>query len=580
MTQRKNSGDNNSQSAWQRSLPAQSLCWLGSFSLLSSGFVVAQTSPGIDNIVPTVKTQARSAKKVTTGKAVIISGTPKPESSKPKTEFSQRRAKLREILSVKKSSASSTKKPAPTVKVTTNEKGANTLRSRLKRSPTNSVVVKLKKKTPTTSPRVVIKQKPTQSKPTASTVRVSSPKKTRTILPQIDTASTPKKDYNNALIDPTNYGKKYQTPNSVVITGRKSGCTSVASGQGISGNCGASGQTASKKTQTAKKTTPSWLKASQNASITKVTPSRSVAAKPYNTDVSPNKVTSTEVAKTVLPSAAAKTYQATKTLQRVTSATPNVVKKAVKSVTPAIRSNTASRVASRSIPKQAYSSNRFIPQPSSFTPQTTVSEEAIAPSGGMLSAPIMANNSAPRPSAVAYDIPLASALPKVAYSSPAYSSNYNATGLAFPLSVPSAISSVFGWRQHPLTGTRRFHSGMDLAAAEGTPVLAAYSGQVEISDWVGGYGLTVVLNHNSAQQTLYGHMSELFVRPGQWVERGSVIGRVGSTGNSTGPHLHFETRQLTPNGWVATNPGAQLQQALSQFLQSLQTAQVVEDPGS
>ena len=572
MTQHKN-GDKNSHSAWQRSLPAQSLCWLGSFSLLSSGFVVAQTSPGIDNIVPTVKTQARGAKKVTQGQAVIISGTPKPESSKPKTEFSQRRAKLKEILSVKKSSASSTKKPAPTVKVTTNKKGASTLRSRLKRSRTNSVVVKLKKKTPTTSPRVVIKKKPTQSKPTASTVRVSSPKKTRTILPKIDTASTPKKDYNNALIDPTNYGKKYQAPNSVVITGLKSGCTSVASGQGISGNCAAS-------TQTAKKTTPSWLKASQNASIAKVTPSRSVAAKTKKTAVSPNQVTSTEVAKTVLPSATAKTYQATKTLQRVTSATPNLVKKAVKSVTPAIRSNTASRVASRSIPKQAYSSNRFIPQPSSFTPQTTVSEEAIAPSGGMLSAPIMANNSAPRPSAVAYDIPLASALPKVAYSSPAISSNYNATGLAFPLSVPSAISSVFGWRQHPLTGTQRFHSGMDLAAAEGTPVLAAYSGQVEISDWVGGYGLTVVLNHNSAQQTLYGHMSELFVRPGQWVERGSVIGRVGSTGNSTGPHLHFETRQLTPNGWVATNPGAQLQQALNQFLQSLQTAQVVEEPDS
>ncbi len=252
----------------------------------------------------------------------------------------------------------------------------------------------------------------------------------------------------------------------------------------------------------------------------------------------------------------------------------------MKSVTPAIRTNTASRVASRSVSKQAYNANRFIPQPSSFTPQVTVSKTAIAPSGGMLSAPIMANNSAPRPSAVAYNIPLASALPKVAYSGSAYSSNYNGTGLAFPLSVPSAISSVFGWRQHPLTGTQRFHSGTDLAAAEGTPVLAAYSGQVEISDWVGGYGLTVILNHNSAQQTLYGHMSETFVRPGQWVERGSVIGRVGSTGNSTGPHLHFETRQLTPNGWVATNPGAQLQQALNQFLQSLQTAQVVEDTDS
>lgn len=579
MTQHKN-GDKNSHSAWQRSLPAQSLCWLGSFSLLSSGFVVAQTSSGIDNIVPTVKTQARSAKKVTPGKAVIISGTPKPESSKPKVEFSKRRARLRQRLSVKKSSPSNTKKPK--VKVTTNKKGANSLRSRLRRSRTNSVVVKLKKKAPTTNPRVVIKKKnPTRVKPTAPKTR-SVPKKPRTILPRTTTVRKPKKDYKNALIDPTNYGKKYQAPNSVVITGRKSGCTSVASGQGISGNCAASTRrrVSSKKTTPAKKTTPSWLKASQNASIAKVTPSRSVAAKPKKTAASPLKVTSTKVTKkvtkTVLPSPPKNTYQASKTIKRVASATPNVVKKAVKSVTPAIRKNTASRVASRSVPKKAYSSNRFIPQPSTFTPQTTVSKEAIAPSAGMLSAPIMANNSAPRPSAVAYDIPLASALPKVAYSRPAY----NPTGLAFPLSVPSAISSVFGWRQHPLTGNQRFHSGIDLAAAQGTPVLAAYSGKVEISDWVGGYGLTVVLNHNSAQQTLYGHMSETFVRPGQWVERGTVIGRVGSTGNSTGPHLHFETRQLTPNGWVATNPGAQLQQALNQFLQSIQTAQVVEEPGS
>ncbi|MEO1558498.1 MAG: M23 family metallopeptidase, partial [Cyanobacteria bacterium J06632_19] len=240
------------------------------------------------------------------------------------------------------------------------------------------------------------------------------------------------------------------------------------------------------------------------------------------------------------------------------------------------RPKTASRAASRTLPKQAFNPNRFIPQPGSFTPQATVSEQPIAPSGGMLPAPVMANNFAPRPSAVAYDIPLASALPKVAYSGPAY----NPTGLAYPLSVPSAISSVFGWRQHPISGNRRFHTGIDIAAASGTPVLAAYSGKVEISDWVSGYGITVILNHNSAQQTLYGHMSETFVRPGQWVERGTVIGSVGSTGNSTGPHLHFETRQLTPNGWVATNPGAQLQLALNEFLKSIQTARVVEEPGS
>lgn len=564
MTQRKNSAHNNSQSAWQRSLPAQSLCWLGSFSLLSSGFVVAQTSPGIDNIVPTVKSsQPRGIKNLSRGGAVIVSGAPRPESSRPKVEFSQRRTRLRQRLS--------TKKAAPRVKVTTNKKKSSNLRTRLKRSRTNSVIVKLKKKAPTTRQRVVIKKNPAAAKlkPTAPKTRIASPKKPRTILPRTTTVRKPKKDYNNALIDPTNYGKKYQAPSSVVVTGRN-GCKSIATGQGVSGDCAAS---RSQTRVSSKKKTPSWLTASQNATVSKVTSSRSVA-KPKKTTSSPKAVSSREVTKTVLPAKSANTYRASKTIKRVAAATPNVVKKAVKPVTPAIRNNTQRKVSPRSIPKQAQ--NRFIPQPNSFTPQATVSQQPIAPSGGMLPAPIMANNLAPRPSAVAYDIPLASALPKVAYSGPAY----NPDGLVYPLSVPSAISSVFGWRKHPLTGDRRFHAGIDIAAASGTPVLAAYSGQVEIADWVSGYGVTVILNHNSAQQTLYGHMSEVFVRPGQWVERGTVIGRVGSTGNSTGPHLHFETRQLTPNGWVATNPGAQLQYALNQFIKSLQTAQTVPDSGN
>lgn len=564
MTQRKNSAHNHPQSSWQRSLPAQSLCWLGSFSLMSSGFVVAQTTSGIDNIVPTeTSSQATSGEKATQNTTIIISDAPTPEPPQSQVEFSERRARLKQRLSVKKD----------------HQEQTSSLRTRLKRpSTTNPVVVKEKKAVPTSPSSVVIETKP-QSQPTASKAPIDSPQKTRTIPPVTTSVSESKKDYNNALIDPTNYGKKYQSPNSVVITERKTGCQSVASGQGISGNCAAASnqsQVSSRKTP-AKKSTPSWLRESQNASVgTTVTP-----AKIKKTEPSPTQVSSREVTKTVLSNKSVNTYRPSETIRRVASVTPNVVKNAVRTPAPAAPINrSVSRVASRS-PKQAYSSNRFIPAPSSFTPQTTVSQEAIAPSAGMLSAPITANNTAPRPSVVAYNIPLASSLPKVAYTgSPyggVYNSNYNANGFVFPLSVPSAISSIFGWRQHPLTGDRRFHSGVDLAAAAGTPVLAADSGQVEIADWVGGYGITVVLNHNSAQQTLYGHMSELFVRPGQWVERGTVIGRVGSTGNSTGPHLHFETRQLTPNGWVATNPGAQLQYSLNQFLQSLQTAQVVEE---
>jgi murein DD-endopeptidase MepM/ murein hydrolase activator NlpD len=146
--------------------------------------------------------------------------------------------------------------------------------------------------------------------------------------------------------------------------------------------------------------------------------------------------------------------------------------------------------------------------------------------------------------------------------------------LMFPLSIPSAITSVFGWRIHPITGDARFHSGTDLGAPMGTPVLAALAGRVVFADFFGGYGLAIALEHdNGKQQTLYGHLSEIFVKPGEIVKQGAAIGRVGSTGNSTGPHLHFEFRQLTTEGWVAQDPGVQLEDAMAQLVKSLQTAQ-------
>jgi murein DD-endopeptidase MepM/ murein hydrolase activator NlpD len=148
--------------------------------------------------------------------------------------------------------------------------------------------------------------------------------------------------------------------------------------------------------------------------------------------------------------------------------------------------------------------------------------------------------------------------------------------LMFPLSIPAVISSVFGWRIHPVSNEPRFHSGTDLAAPEGTPVLAAFSGKVAIADFLGGYGLTVVLRHNrDTQETLYGHLSELFVKPGDTVKQGEVIGRVGSTGISTGPHLHFEFRQYSPNeGWVTLDPSQAIEYSLAQFVKDLQNGTI------
>ena len=128
--------------------------------------------------------------------------------------------------------------------------------------------------------------------------------------------------------------------------------------------------------------------------------------------------------------------------------------------------------------------------------------------------------------------------------------------LLLPLIGEAAVSSSFGWRLHPLLGNWLLHSGRDLAAPEGTPVVAALEGTVISSGLAGGYGLAIEVEHrNPARRTLYGHLSELYVRAGERVRQGEVIGRVGSTGLSTGPHLHFEVRLPSDGGWVAVEPG-------------------------
>lgn len=129
-------------------------------------------------------------------------------------------------------------------------------------------------------------------------------------------------------------------------------------------------------------------------------------------------------------------------------------------------------------------------------------------------------------------------------------------GLIFPLIGSAVTTSEFGWRLHPVMGSWLMHAGKDLAAPEGTPVVAALSGKVVSSGLAGGYGLAIELEHgNPRRRTLYGHLSELYVREGQVVRQGEVIGRVGSTGLSTGPHLHFELRLPQEGGWVAVDPG-------------------------
>lgn len=109
--------------------------------------------------------------------------------------------------------------------------------------------------------------------------------------------------------------------------------------------------------------------------------------------------------------------------------------------------------------------------------------------------------------------------------------------------VNASISSPFGYRIHPISGVRKLHTGLDLNAASGTTIRAAGSGTVILATWYGGYGNAVVIDHGGGLSTLYAHQSSIAVSVGQSLIVGDTVGYVGTTGYSTGPHLHFETRE-------------------------------------
>jgi len=126
---------------------------------------------------------------------------------------------------------------------------------------------------------------------------------------------------------------------------------------------------------------------------------------------------------------------------------------------------------------------------------------------------------------------------------------FAAPAVARSVSIPSLmpvdgvhLTSNFGMRWHPVLGGHRAHKGVDLAGAVGTPIHATADGVVGRADWFSSYGLYVAIEHGGSLETRYGHMSRLNVAAGQLVRKGDVIGYIGTTGRSTGPHLHYEVR--------------------------------------
>ncbi len=122
---------------------------------------------------------------------------------------------------------------------------------------------------------------------------------------------------------------------------------------------------------------------------------------------------------------------------------------------------------------------------------------------------------------------------------------FRTAAVAVPSRMPvegASLTSGYGMRNHPVLGGRRQHRGVDLAMPTGTPVYATADGMISKAEWFSSYGLYIAVEHGAAIQTRYGHLSRLAVAAGQPVKKGDLIGYVGSTGRSTGPHLHYEVR--------------------------------------
>lgn len=138
----------------------------------------------------------------------------------------------------------------------------------------------------------------------------------------------------------------------------------------------------------------------------------------------------------------------------------------------------------------------------------------------------------------------------------------------YPLPFRVEVTSNYGWRINPVTGEYAFHSGIDLGAPLGTPTLATAAGVVQFAGWAGGYGNLIELSHGGFGSR-YAHLHTIQVIAGQRVKQGQQIGLVGSTGRSTGPHLHFELLAPGGDGWITFDPASYLSRMVASEFERL-----------
>ena len=157
----------------------------------------------------------------------------------------------------------------------------------------------------------------------------------------------------------------------------------------------------------------------------------------------------------------------------------------------------------------------------------------------------------PMPKELPLEVVVADVQPEDALASaslaPASGEAARPPALTYPLKRFAAGMDPWGWRYSQRRGAWRMHTGVDLAADEGTPVLAASAGRVLLVESISGYGTTVLLDHGAGWQTLYAHLLSTSVATGQRLNQGEVLGAVGMTGSASGPHLHFELRRRGPS---------------------------------